>query len=87
MNSCACLFDPKKIPMCVVLVWPFKDGCFCEWIYNFFCNLPTLNTFFRFADLLRFCNGCCMEHLQRFEGLVLGWGLAHLIVNLDNLNQ
>jgi hypothetical protein len=34
MNSCACLLDPKKIPVCVVLVWPFRDGCFCEQIYN-----------------------------------------------------
>ncbi len=34
MNSCACLLDPKKIPMCVIpmcvmLVWLFRDGCFC----------------------------------------------------------
>jgi hypothetical protein len=33
MNSYACLLDPKKIPMNVVLVWPFGAGCFCERIY------------------------------------------------------
>ncbi len=42
-----------------------------------FCNLPTLSTFFHFADLLGLGNGCCMKHVQGFEGLVSGWGLAH----------
>jgi len=51
MNSCACLLGPKKEPMCVVLVWQFGDGCFCERIINSFYNLSTWSTFFRFADL------------------------------------
>jgi len=64
MNSCACLLDPKKIPMNVVLVWLFGDGWFHERIYNlFFCNLSILSTFCRFANLSRFSNGCCMENL------------------------
>jgi hypothetical protein len=37
---------------------------------NFFGNLSTLSTFFHFANLSRFGNGCSMEHLQSFEGLV-----------------
>jgi hypothetical protein len=28
-----------------------------------------------------------MEHLQGFEGLVLGWGSTHFVVNLNNLSQ
>jgi hypothetical protein len=32
----------------------------------FFCDLPTLSTFFHFVDFSRFGNGCCMEHLQGF---------------------
>jgi hypothetical protein len=34
MNSCACFLDPKNIlVMVVLLVWPFEDGRFCEWIF------------------------------------------------------
>ncbi len=65
----ACLTQ-KKIPTCVVLVWPFGDGCFEEWVYNLFYKLPTLSTLFHFVDLSSFGNGCSMKHIQRFEGLV-----------------
>ncbi len=76
MNSWACLFDPKNILMCVVLVWLFANGCFCEQIFKFFLQFAILSTFFHFANLSRFGNRCFMEHLQGFEGLVQGWGLA-----------
>jgi hypothetical protein len=50
MNSCACLLDPKKIPMCVVLVWLFGDGCFCKQFYKFF-----LSQFAKFEPIFLFC--------------------------------
>jgi hypothetical protein len=39
MNSCACLLDPKKILVFVVLVWSFGDGCSCEQIYKLFFTI------------------------------------------------
>jgi hypothetical protein len=54
MNSCACLLDPKYIFMCVVLVWWFGDGCFCEWIYNFFfviCNFEHIFSVCKFVKV------------------------------------
>ncbi len=66
VNSCGCLFDPKKIPMCVVLVL----AVFVNDFINFFLQFASLSPFFHFANLSRFGNGCCMEHLQGFEGLV-----------------
>jgi hypothetical protein len=82
--------------MCVVLVWPFEDGCFCEWFYKFFLQFTSLSPFFCLGKK-GFGNGCCMENLQGFEGLVYGWGFAHLknynsplknmVINLNNFNQ
>ncbi len=64
MNSCGCLLDPCWFGRS-------KMGVFFNGFTNlFFCNLPTLRTFFCFAVLLRFGNGCCTEHVQGFEGFV-----------------
>jgi hypothetical protein len=45
-------------------------SAFANGFINLFLQFPSLSPFFHFTDLSGFGNGCCMEHLQGFEGLV-----------------
>ncbi len=53
MNSSACLLDPKKIPMFVVLVWLFKDECFCKWFYKFVFAISKFEPIFSLYRFVR----------------------------------
>jgi hypothetical protein len=53
MNSCASLLDPKKIPMGVVSVWPFEDGCFCKWFYKFIFSICKVEPIFSLCKFVR----------------------------------
>ncbi len=55
MNSCACLFDPKNIPMCVVLVWLF-EGVFANGFINLLLHFASLSPFYHFGYLSGFGN-------------------------------
>jgi hypothetical protein len=68
MISCACLLDPKKTPMC----WfgCSEMGVFVNRFTIYFSQFVNFEHIFSLCRFVRFGNGCCMEHVQGFEGSI-----------------